>query len=135
MEELLVVEGLTVEIAREQANHKVLDDISFTLHEGEIVGLVGESGCGKSITALAMMGLLPGVAKVVAGQVYYRGNNLLSLKEKDMCNIRGKDISIVFQEPMTALNPILPVGVQIAEAYQLHNRNVKRVQAKELPSI
>ncbi|MGB8454097.1 MAG: ABC transporter ATP-binding protein [Anaerocolumna sp.] len=130
MDELLIVKGLTVEIVGKHECHRVLNDVSFSLHKSEIVGLVGESGCGKSMTALSVMGLLPGAARVRAGYVQYGGRNLLSLSEEMLCKTRGKDISIIFQEPMTALNPIMPVGTQISEAYLTHNHGAAGLIAK-----
>ena len=130
MEELLQVDGLTVEISGNGRAFKALHQVGFTLGKGEIVGLVGESGCGKSMTALSIMGLLPEAARVSAGRIRYNGTDLLSLGEAEYCRIRGRDISIVFQEPMTALNPLMPVGAQIAEAFLVH-RGGSRGEAKD----
>lgn len=100
---------------------KAVDDVSFTLHEGETLGLVGESGCGKSVTALSIMRLVddpPG--KTVGGEIRLEGKDLLRLPRAEMRKIRGRDISMIFQEPMTSLNPVFTVGNQIREAIQFH---------------
>ncbi len=130
MEQLLDVNGLTVEILTRGKYYKALDQVSFQLRKGEIVGLVGESGCGKSMTALAVMGLLPEAARVSTGEIQYGGLPLLPLSEAEKCRVRGRDISMVFQEPATALNPLLPVGVQIAEALLTH-KDIERNEAKQ----
>lgn len=96
-------------------------DVSFNIHKGEVVGLVGESGCGKSVTSLSIMRLLkdtPG--KITGGSVYFEGNDLLKCSEKEMRSIRGKNISMIFQEPMSSLNPVMRIGTQIIEAVRLH---------------
>lgn len=128
MEHILDVQNLTVEFP---GNHacKALDAVSFQLNRGEIVGLVGESGCGKSLTSLSIIGLLPETARISAGSIHFRDLDLAMLSENEMCDIRGKDISIVFQEPMTALNPLMPVGEQIAEAF-LQHRGGKKSDAR-----
>ena len=95
--------------------------MSLTIHNGEILGLVGESGSGKSVTAMTIMGLIsmpPG--KIEGGSVTYRGHDLLSMSEEEMQHVRGNDIAMIFQEPMTSLNPVLKVGMQTAEPLRLH---------------
>lgn len=125
MERVMDVQALAVDIVHNGRHYSALDSVSFRLHRGEIVGLVGESGCGKSLTALSMIGLLPEAARIRAGKLDFHGTDLVSQTESNMCRIRGKDISIVFQEPMTALNPLMPVGEQIAEAYWEHHAGGK----------
>ena len=120
--ELLRVENLSIIYATDLETVYAVNDISFTVAEGETLGLVGETGAGKTTSALGIMGLLPKrTAKVTGGKVYYRGRDLYSLSAKEMLEVRGKQISMIFQDPMTALNPVLTVGDQIAEALQLHN--------------
>jgi peptide/nickel transport system ATP-binding protein/oligopeptide transport system ATP-binding protein len=98
-----------------------VDGISFDLHPGETLGLVGESGSGKSVTALSILRLVPDPpGKIVGGQIFFEGKDLLTLSEKEMRSIRGNRISMVFQEPMTSLNPVLTIGDQIAEGIVLH---------------
>jgi oligopeptide/dipeptide ABC transporter ATP-binding protein len=104
-----------------------VDGVSFTLNEGETLGIVGESGCGKSMTALSLLRLVPQPAgQIVGGEIWLKGRNLLRLKESEMREVRGNEISIIFQEPMTSLNPVFTVGDQIAEAIRLHHGVNKR---------
>lgn len=104
--------------------YNLLDNVSFTIKEGRAIGIVGESGCGKSMTSLSIMRLLPKTAVIQGGEILYKGINLLSKTEKDMQDIRGKDISMIFQEPMTSLNPVLTIGFQIAEVLKKHYPNM-----------
>jgi len=98
-----------------------VNGISYTLEEGQTLGIVGESGCGKSVSALSVMGLIPKPpGKITAGQVLYRGQDLLSLREEEMEHIRGDEIAMVFQDPMTSLNPVLTIGHQIGETLVVH---------------
>lgn len=120
MENFLEVKNLAVEVQNNKHYYKALENVSFFAKKGEMVGLVGESGCGKSLTSLSIIGLLPENVKCT-GQIFFDGKELLSLSEEEKCTIRGKDISMIFQEPMTALNPLLTVGRQIAEAYFEHH--------------
>ncbi len=112
---LLEVRGLSVHLG----TAPILSDISFSLARRETVGLVGESGCGKSMTALAVMGLLPDRGRAT-GQILLDGVDLLALDEPGLCRVRGRRVAMVFQEPMTALNPVRPIGAQVAEAVRLH---------------
>ncbi len=98
----------------------VLSSISFELHDGEILGVVGESGSGKSMTALAVIRLLKKTARVDGGEILFDGRSLLTLSEEELCDLRGLGISMIFQEPMTSLNPVLRIGTQVAEALKLH---------------
>ena len=118
---LLAVAGLRVTLATPRGPADALRGISFTLERGQTLGLIGESGCGKSITALALMGLLPDGA-ASAGSIQLDGTELLGLPEADWCALRGNRLAMVFQEPMTALNPLHPIGRQIAESLRLHKR-------------
>jgi oligopeptide/dipeptide ABC transporter ATP-binding protein len=116
---LLDVRNLTVEFATAQGNVTAVRDVSFQIAPGEVLGLVGESGSGKSVSALAILRLLPAQARI-RGNVQFRGEDLLAVSEPDMRHIRGAGISMIFQEPMTALNPVMRVGDQIAEAVLAH---------------
>src|SRR5262245_17619457 len=109
---------------------RAVNDVSFYLDRGELLGLVGESGCGKSITALSVMRLIAPPGKIVAGEIIFDGKELLKLSDRDMRAIRGDDIAMIFQDPMTSLNPVYTVGEQIAEALRLH-RNLSRKDARE----
>jgi peptide/nickel transport system ATP-binding protein len=100
---------------------KAVDGVSFTLHKGETLGLVGESGCGKSMTALSIMRLIPEPpGRIVGGQVMLDGRDLVSLTQEEMREVRGNEMSMIFQEPMTSLNPVLSIGFQVGEALRLH---------------
>ena len=116
---LLEVEQLRVALRTARGPAEALRGISFTLERGGTLGLIGESGCGKSITALALMGLLPDGAGV-EGSVRLDGRELLGLPDRDWCALRGNRLAMVFQEPMTALNPLHPIGRQIGETLRLH---------------
>ncbi|MYD44777.1 MAG: ABC transporter ATP-binding protein [Gammaproteobacteria bacterium] len=118
---LLEVQNLSVSFDTDEATVEVLDNVVFQLAKGETLGVVGESGCGKSVTSLAIMGLLPKPAgRVTGGQIIFGGDNLLSYRPEQMRSIRGRKISMIFQEPMTALNPVQRVGRQLMESLQLH---------------
>ena len=119
---LLEIKNLSVEyITRKNVVHAV-NGIDLHVDAGKTLGLVGETGAGKTTTALSILGLLPNPpARVAGGEIYFDGVNLLNLPDKDMCSIRGNKISMIFQDPMTALNPVLKVGDQIAEVIKLHN--------------
>ena len=121
----LAVEDLTIDID----GQAVVDGLSFSVAAGEVVALVGESGCGKSLTALALLGLLPDAASVARGRVVLDGLDLASLSEREMQAVRGNRLSIIFQEPVASLDPLATIGSQIAEAYRLHRR-VSRSQAR-----
>jgi ABC-type dipeptide/oligopeptide/nickel transport system ATPase component len=120
MKPLLDVQHLTVTFERPGSTQTAVDDLSLTIEPGETLGLVGESGSGKSVTALAILRLLQPPGKVAAGQVFFEGRDLLQLSESEMRAVRGGRISLIFQEPMTALNPTMRVGEQIAEALTSH---------------
>jgi peptide/nickel transport system ATP-binding protein len=120
MTPLLDVQHLTVAFERPGSALMAVDDLSFSIQPGETLGLVGESGSGKSVTALAILRLLQPPGKVVAGRVLFEGRDLLQLPESEMRSVRGGRISLIFQEPMTALNPTMRVGDQIGEALTSH---------------
>src|SRR5262245_66205932 len=115
MDPLLRVEHLTTTFATATGPVPAVDDVSFEIHAGETLGLVGESGSGKSVTALSIMRLVQPPGRIAAGRILFRGRDLLALDEREMRQVRGADISLIFQEPMTALNPVFTVGDQIAE--------------------
>ncbi len=118
---LLEVSDLRVTLATPRGPADALRGISFAIHRGQTLGLIGESGCGKSITALALMGLLPDSA-TVSGSLRFDGRELVGLPENDWCRLRGNRLAMVFQEPMTALNPLHTIGQQIGESLRLHKR-------------
>jgi peptide/nickel transport system ATP-binding protein len=126
---LLSVEGLGIGFATDQGRIEVVEGLSFALEAGKTLAIVGESGCGKSVTSLALMRLLPPNARV-AGRVSFDGADLLSLAEAEMQDLRGGAMAMIFQEPMTSLNPAFTVGDQIAEAIRLH-RSVGEKEAAE----
>ena len=128
---LLRVEQLATEFTTEQGIARALDDISFELSPGETLGIVGESGCGKSVTSLSIMRLLPKPAgRIVGGQIFYRDQELTRLPAEDMHRIRGNRIAMIFQEPMTALNPVYKVERQLGETLALHNPDMSKEQVR-----
>ena len=129
--ELLEIKNLNVSFPSEGGELEVLGDVNLRIGEGRIVGVVGESGCGKTLTALSVMGLLPvPPARVNSGEVIYKGENLLSLSERELRHYRGNRISMIFQEPMSSLNPVYTVGDQIGEVIRVHE-NVSRKEEKK----
>jgi peptide/nickel transport system ATP-binding protein len=125
-ERILEVEGLRTYFFTRAGVVKAVDDVSFCLNKRETLGIVGESGCGKSITALSITRLVPDPpGKIISGSVKLDGRNLLDLSEAEMRNVRGNEVSMIFQEPMTSLNPVLTIGYQISEALILHQGMTK----------
>ncbi|MCL2832033.1 MAG: ABC transporter ATP-binding protein [Treponema sp.] len=124
---LLEVKNLLVKIAGVQKSFTAVDNISFNIYPGEICGIVGESGCGKSLTALSIPGLLPPAASA-EGSVFFKDRDLLGLSEAQLCGIRGKEISMIFQEPLTSLNPLMKIGRQITEVLEIHGEKKDRRQ-------
>jgi ABC-type dipeptide/oligopeptide/nickel transport system ATPase component len=132
---LLQVEHLSVVFDTAKAPVVAVDDVSFSLSAGETLGLVGESGSGKSVTAFSILRLVQPPGRITGGRVLFQGRDLLALSEREMREVRGAGISLIFQEPMTALNPVMRVGDQIAEALTVHgkaSRAEARAQAVEL---
>ena len=124
---LLEIKDLQTSFFTSDGEIKAVDGVSFDIQDGKTMGLVGESGCGKSVTALSVMRLLAkGTGEVVGGDILYRGKNLANLSEEEMRKIRGNEISMIFQEPMTSLNPVFTIGEQIIESVQLHQQVGKR---------
>ncbi len=123
MAKLLEVKDLATYFYTLEGVVKAVDGITYDLEEGETLGLVGESGCGKSVSALSLMRLIPWPpGKITSGEVIFQGENLLELDDKEMRSIRGHQIAMVFQEPMTSLNPVLTIGRQLTETLELHMR-------------
>jgi len=122
MSALLEVKGLTTTFPSERGPIPVVDDVSFTIGAGEVLALVGESGCGKSMTAFSLLRLVPKPGEIAHGAVLFQGRDLRSLSVPEMRHVRGHQISMIFQEPMTSLNPVQRVGGQVMEAITLHER-------------
>ncbi len=121
MDTLLDVKNLAVDFATSEGTVHAVRGIDFSVKKGEVLGIVGESGCGKSVTSLAVMGLLPAVtARIPSGEILFDGRDLLTLAESERQDLRGNDISMIFQEPMTALNPVLTIGEQLGEVLEVH---------------
>ncbi len=128
---LLEVRSLSVHFITDEGVVRAVESVSFEVHPGEILGLVGESGCGKSVTALSLLRLIPTPpGKIAGGEVLFNGKNLLSLREAEMEKVRGNEISMIFQEPMTSLNPVFTIGDQITEPLMLHQGLDKREARK-----
>ncbi len=130
MSTVLEVEGLRTEFRLKSSSVVAVDDISFHVEEGECVGVVGESGCGKTTTGLAVMRLLPNVGHIIGGSIKLLGRDVAPLSEKEMCQVRGNEIGMIFQDPLTSLNPTMTIGRQIAESVRLH-RGASKAQARE----
>ncbi|GED70853.1 dipeptide/oligopeptide/nickel ABC transporter ATP-binding protein [Brevibacillus reuszeri] len=129
---ILEVKKLQVSFAKEEHQITVVNGVSFVVHSGETLGIVGESGCGKSITSLSIMGLIPRPpGRISGGQIIYNHMDLTQLSEEEMRDIRGNEISMIFQEPMTSLNPVFTIGRQIDEIILLHT-SASRQEAKQM---
>ena len=127
---VLDVKGLKTSFFTDEGEIPAVDGIDFHVKEGEILGIVGESGCGKSVTSLSVMGLLPSPpGKIVDGEILYNGEDLTGASEKRMRQIRGNDIAMIFQEPMTSLNPVFKIGNQLIEAIRIHRSMSKKEAA------
>jgi peptide/nickel transport system ATP-binding protein/oligopeptide transport system ATP-binding protein len=132
MKELLKVKNLKTYFFTHEGTVKAVDEVSFSVNQGKTLGLVGESGCGKSVTALSIMRLIPNPpGKIVSGEIWFEGKNLLKLDEKEIRKIRGKKISMIFQEPMTSLDPVFTIGHEIVEVIQLHQGSNKEEAIKK----
>jgi oligopeptide/dipeptide ABC transporter ATP-binding protein len=128
---VLSVRGLVTEFVTPAGVVKAVDGVSWDVHPGETLGVVGESGSGKSVTAMSILGLIarpPG--RIVAGEILLEGRDLLKMSEQELRRLRGKEIGMIFQDPMTSLNPVLTVGAQIAEAFRLHDRSMTSAEAR-----
>jgi oligopeptide transport system ATP-binding protein len=132
---LLSVEDLRVEFWTRRGTVHAVNGISFEIAPGETLGIVGESGCGKSVTALAVLGILPRAGRVASGRALFEGRDLIGLSDRELRRIRGREIGMIFQDPMTSLNPVLTIGRQIREALQTHmgmHRRQAEARAVEL---
>jgi peptide/nickel transport system ATP-binding protein len=133
---LLEVENLQTHFATSDGVNRAVDGLSFSVEAGETVAIVGESGCGKSVTSMSILRLIPEPPGKIAGEIRFQGKDLLKLSDAEMRKIRGNEISMIFQEPMTSLNPVLSVGKQIGEAVQLHQGlNKKDAEARAVEML
>ena len=129
--ELLRVSELETTFFTDDGPVQAVDGVSFSLYEGEILGVVGESGCGKSVTSLSIMGLVPSPpGKITGGEIVYKEQDLTTFSQKEFRKIRGKDIAMIFQEPMTSLNPLFTIGSQLTEAISIHNKEWSKKQIR-----
>jgi oligopeptide/dipeptide ABC transporter ATP-binding protein len=128
---LLDVRGLRTGFFTRDGVVKAVDDVSFRIASGEVLGLVGESGCGKSITSLSLIRLVPDPGRIVGGEVVFKGRDILALPESKMRALRGSEIAMVFQEPASALNPVFTIGYQVGEALMIHQGLSRREAVKE----
>ena len=129
---LLEVKNLKTGFKTDDGHFLAVDDVSFKLEEGKTLGIVGESGCGKSVTSLSIMRLIPNPpGKIEGGEIIFGGRNLLTLSDEEMRKIRGNEIAMIFQEPMTSLNPVFTIGNQIGEAIELHQRGLSSAQIRQ----
>lgn len=136
MEKLLDIKDLSVEFHTGSGIASAVREVSFSINKGEILGIVGESGSGKSVTSLAVMGLLDErSARVTKGQIIFEGKNLLELSEKALCKIRGDEITMIFQEPAMALNPVVKVEKQLNEIYRIHKPEKAKSSHTELKEL
>jgi oligopeptide/dipeptide ABC transporter ATP-binding protein len=129
-EAILEVKNLRTSFPTADGLVHAVDNVSFNVRKGEALALVGESGCGKSVTAMSIMRLVAPPGRITGGKVVFKGKDLASISERDMRNVRGNDIAMVFQEPMTSLNPVFKVGDQVAEAVRIH-RKVSKKEARK----
>ena len=127
---LLEVKNLKTQFRVDEGTFNAVDDVTFRLEEGRSLGIVGESGCGKSVTSLSIMGLVQNPGKIIGGEIFFRGKNLLKFSDEELRNVRGNDIAMIFQEPMTSLNPVFTIGDQIDEAIIQHNPKMTKSEVK-----
>lgn len=127
---VLEVEGLKTSFFTDDGVVPAVDHVDFYIKPGEILGVVGESGCGKSVTSLSIMGLVPPPGKVVSGHIRFKGEELTKASERRMRQIRGNEIAMIFQEPMTSLNPVFTIGYQLIEGIRLH-KNISKKKARQ----
>jgi oligopeptide/dipeptide ABC transporter ATP-binding protein len=130
-EALLEVENLRTSFPTDGGVVHAVDNVSFNVRRGEAVALVGESGCGKSVTAMSIMRLVASPGRITGGAIRFKGRNLAAIPEKEMRSVRGNDIAMVFQEPMTSLNPVFKIGAQVSEAIRIHRKVGKKEAWKQ----
>ena len=130
-EKLLQIQDLRTTFYTREGQVHAVDGVSIEIHEGECTGIVGESGCGKSMTAMSVMGLLKKPGRVDGGSIWFEGQDLTAMTPRERRKILGNRISMIFQEPMTSLNPVMTVGRQVREALLLHNRQMTRAEARD----
>jgi len=135
LQPLLHVSNLRTSFFTEKGEIKAVDDVSFAIQAGQTLALVGESGCGKSVTALSIMRLLSYPGRIVGGTITFKGTNILDIPENDMRQIRGKSIAMIFQEPMTSLNPVMRIGDQIGEVLKIHTSLSNKEIRQEVLSL
>jgi peptide/nickel transport system ATP-binding protein len=128
---LLEVKNLKTGFKTDDGPFLAVDDVSFKVNKGQTLGIVGESGCGKSVTSLSIMRLIQAPGKIHSGEIFFEGKDLLKLSEEEMRKIRGNDVAMIFQEPMTSLNPVFTCGFQIEEVIELHQKNLTKEQVKQ----
>ena len=128
MNPILKIRNLNVRFPLTNMNILAVRDLSFDINEGETLGLVGESGCGKSVSAFSILRIISPPGKIDSGKIIYKDRDLFSITEDKMRTIRGKEIAIIFQEPMTSLNPVFKIGYQISETIRLHLKKSKRIK-------
>ena len=121
---LLEVKNLNLGFHKENEFYQALYNISFSVDKGEMLSIVGESGCGKTMSAMSILRLIPKTAQITSGEIFYKGENLLKKSQKEMQNIRGSKIALIPQDPMTSLNPLYTIGNQLLEVIELH-QNLK----------
>ena len=119
---ILEVRNLSTHFFTDDGEVKAVRGVNFSVEAGETLGIVGESGCGKSVTAMSVLGLVQRPGKVVSGEIMFKGRDLLKLTKEELRNIRGRDIAMIFQDPLSSLNPVLRVGFQIDEAMRAHDK-------------
>jgi oligopeptide/dipeptide ABC transporter ATP-binding protein len=133
--QLLSVEGLTIDLAGEPPQRGLIENVTFSVAEGKSLALIGESGCGKTLTAMSILGLLPPKLRVSSGKIMFEGRDLAQSSKRELQRIRGRSIGMVFQEPMSSLNPTMTIGDQIGEARELHLREGRRVARKRAQEL
>lgn len=131
MEHILEVKDLQTSFLTSSGDVKAVRGVSFFVNKGEFIGIVGESGSGKSVTSLSVMQLLVGTGKIIGGSVKLNGRELVGLSPKEMRSVRGKEVAMIFQDPMTSLNPLIPVGEQVGEMLWSHDKSLSKAQREE----
>lgn len=132
MTNILEVKNLKTKFTTDEGSFFAVDDVSFSLKSGKTLGIVGESGCGKSVTSLSIMRLILNPGKIESGKITFQGKDILSLTDAEMRHVRGNEIAMIFQEPMTSLNPVFTCGDQIEEVIQLHRPNLSNAEVKKI---